>query len=79
MGYNGAMPSSSTKSRPDRPEFVFVGEHPAVDFANTVVVSNGDLEDLLSSWSDLVRLAFPDRIVHPPELGYTGFTEHEKP
>jgi predicted RNA-binding Zn ribbon-like protein len=54
MSYAGAMPSAITKSRPDRPEFVFVGEHPAVDFANTVVVSNGDLEDLLASWSDLV-------------------------
>jgi predicted RNA-binding Zn ribbon-like protein len=48
------MPSSTIKSRSDRPEFVFVGEHLAVDFANTVVVSNGDLEDLLGSWSDLV-------------------------
>jgi predicted RNA-binding Zn ribbon-like protein len=49
------MPSSTTKSRSDRPEFVFVGEHLAVDFANTVVVLNGNLEDLLDSWSDLVR------------------------
>jgi predicted RNA-binding Zn ribbon-like protein len=49
------VPSVSTKSRSVRPEFVFVGEHPAVDFANTVVVSNGDLEDLLGSWSDLVE------------------------
>ena len=48
------MPSDSTKNRSDRPEFVFVGEHPAVDFANTVVVSSGHLEDLLGSWSDLV-------------------------
>ena len=48
------MPSASTKNRSDRPEFVFVGEHPAVDFANTVVVSSGHLEDLLGSWSDLV-------------------------
>ena len=48
------MPSASTKNRSDHPEFVFVGEHPAVDFANTVVVSSGHLEDLLGSWSDLV-------------------------
>ena len=48
------MPSASAKNRSDRPEFVFVGEHPAIDFANTVVVSSGHLEDLLGSWSDLV-------------------------
>jgi predicted RNA-binding Zn ribbon-like protein len=44
----------SEKNRPDRPEFVFVGEHPAIDFANTLVVSSGHLEDLLCSWSDVV-------------------------
>src|ERR1700722_10163978 len=54
IGYADAMPSASTKNRSDHPEFVFVGEHPAVDFANTVVVSSGHLEDLLGSWSDLV-------------------------
>lgn len=48
------MPSISVENRSHRPEFVFVGEHPAIDFANTVVVSGGHLEDLLSSWSDLV-------------------------
>jgi predicted RNA-binding Zn ribbon-like protein len=48
------MPSPAAKNGPERPEFVFVGEHPAVDFANTVVVSKGHLEDLLGSWSDVI-------------------------
>jgi predicted RNA-binding Zn ribbon-like protein len=48
------MPATSAKNRSDRPQFVFVGEHPAIDFANTVLISGGHLEDLLSSWSDLV-------------------------
>ena len=48
------MPSTSEKKQTDRPEFIFVGEHPAIDFANTLVASHGDLEDLLRSWSDVV-------------------------
>jgi len=48
------MPFASEKNRTARPEFVFVGEHPAIDFANTLVVSSGHLEDLLCSWSDVV-------------------------
>jgi predicted RNA-binding Zn ribbon-like protein len=48
------MPFISESNRSDRSEFVFVGEHPAIDFANTVVVSSGHLEDLLCSWSDVV-------------------------
>jgi predicted RNA-binding Zn ribbon-like protein len=54
MGYVHFMPSAPAKNRSTRPQFVFVGEHPAIDFANTVVVSGGNLQDLLSSWSDLV-------------------------
>jgi predicted RNA-binding Zn ribbon-like protein len=49
------MPSAAAKNRSDRSEFVFVGERLAVDFANTVVVSSGHLEDLLGSWSDVVE------------------------
>ena len=48
------MSFNSKKIRPDRPDFVFVGEHPAIDFANTLVVSSGHLENLLCSWSDVV-------------------------
>jgi hypothetical protein len=48
------MPFTSEKNRSDRPEFVFVGKHPGIDFANTLVISSGHLEDLLCSWSDVV-------------------------
>jgi predicted RNA-binding Zn ribbon-like protein len=48
------MRFTSEKNRPGRPEFVFVGDHPAIDFANTLVISSGHLEDLLCSWSDVV-------------------------
>ncbi len=48
------MSLTSENERTDHPEFVFIGEHPAVDFANTLVVSNGQLMDLLTSWPDLV-------------------------
>jgi predicted RNA-binding Zn ribbon-like protein len=48
------MPLTPAKNRTARPEFVFVGEHPAIDFANTLVLSGGHLEDLLCSWSDVV-------------------------
>ena len=37
------------------PEFVFLGEHPALDFANTLYAPHGDLEDQLRSWADLVK------------------------
>lgn len=60
------MPSPSAKYPADRPEFVFVGGHPAIDFANTVVVSSGHLVDLLGSWSDVVDwLAQSGLSTHP--------------
>ena len=48
------MPLTSENNRTGRPEFVFIGEHPAIDFANTLVVSNGQLVELLLSWLDMV-------------------------
>ena len=38
----------------DRPEFIFIGEHPAIDFANTRVVDHGAPKELFRSWSDVV-------------------------
>lgn len=35
------------------PEFVFLGEHPALDFANTLYAPHGELEDQLRSWEDV--------------------------
>jgi predicted RNA-binding Zn ribbon-like protein len=59
------MPSAAAKNRSERPEFVFVGEHPSVDFANTLLVSSGHWEDLLGSWSDVVEW-----------LSQTGLSSH---
>ena len=36
-------------------EFVFLGEHPALDFANTCYAPRGELEDQLRSWQDLMK------------------------
>lgn len=48
------MPFSSENKSTDRPEFIFIGEHPAIDFANTRVVSHGNPEELFRSWPDVV-------------------------
>ena len=40
--------------QPKHPKFIFVGEHPAIDFANTLSNPHGQLEDLLRTWPDLV-------------------------
>jgi predicted RNA-binding Zn ribbon-like protein len=48
------MSFSSEKKSVGRPEFIFIGEHPAIDFANTRVVDHGDPKDLFRSWPDVV-------------------------
>jgi predicted RNA-binding Zn ribbon-like protein len=35
-------------------DFIFVGEHPAIDFANTVVIANAEPADYLCDWADVV-------------------------
>jgi len=49
------MPFPSETKSADRPEFIFIGEHPAIDFANTRVVDHGDPMELFRSWADVVR------------------------
>ena len=49
------MPFSSENKTVDRPEFIFIGEHPAIDFANTRIVDHGDPKELLLSWPDVVE------------------------
>jgi predicted RNA-binding Zn ribbon-like protein len=46
--------TSQTKTA-DHVDFVFVGDHPAVDFANTLVISGDQLTDLLQDWTDVVN------------------------
>jgi predicted RNA-binding Zn ribbon-like protein len=48
------MPASSETKQAARPEFIFIGEHPAIDFANTLVVDHGAPKELFRSWSDVV-------------------------
>jgi predicted RNA-binding Zn ribbon-like protein len=62
------MPSAPAKNGSAHSQFVFVGEHPAIDFANTVVVSSGHLEDLLGSWSDLLDWFFQAGLSTAPNL-----------
>jgi predicted RNA-binding Zn ribbon-like protein len=49
------MSSVSENRRSSSPKFIFVGEHPAIDFANTVATPHGQLEDFLRSWPDMVQ------------------------
>ncbi|WNQ09585.1 CGNR zinc finger domain-containing protein [Paenibacillus aurantius] len=37
------------------PSFFFIGNHPALDFINTEVVSDGKLVDLLGTWEDILN------------------------
>ncbi len=48
------MPYASANSRMNRPEFIFVGDHPAIDFANTLVPAPGLALDFLGAWSDMI-------------------------
>jgi predicted RNA-binding Zn ribbon-like protein len=48
------MNSIAEEIRNDRPEFIFVGEHPAIDFANTFSARNGEGIEHLRVWSDVI-------------------------
>jgi predicted RNA-binding Zn ribbon-like protein len=48
------MSSTSEKLQTGRPEFIFVGEHPSIDFANTFFMANGQGTDHLRTWTDVV-------------------------
>jgi predicted RNA-binding Zn ribbon-like protein len=48
------MASTSAKLKTVPLEFIFVGEHSALDFANTFVMTNGRETDYLRAWADMV-------------------------
>ena len=48
------MSATSDNSRTRGPKFIFVGEHPAIDFANTLSSPRGQSEELLRSWPEVV-------------------------
>jgi predicted RNA-binding Zn ribbon-like protein len=49
-------------------EFLFLGEHPAIDFANTQVARRGLLTELLCGWEDVVGWLEKARIVEDASL-----------
>jgi predicted RNA-binding Zn ribbon-like protein len=48
------MNSIPEEIRTERPEFIFVGEHPAIDFANTFSMPNGEGTEHLLAWADVI-------------------------
>jgi predicted RNA-binding Zn ribbon-like protein len=48
------MNSRAESIRPDRPGFIFVGDHPAIDFGNTQSLSQGQWIEHLRVWPDVV-------------------------
>jgi predicted RNA-binding Zn ribbon-like protein len=52
------MNSIAEESRTERPEFIFVGEHPAIDFANTFSTPNGVGTEHLRVWTDVIDWFF---------------------
>ncbi len=54
IGYSSFMPATSEKLEAVPPEFIFVGEHSALDFANTFVMTDGQETDCLRTWADMV-------------------------
>jgi predicted RNA-binding Zn ribbon-like protein len=47
--------SFSEKSRADRSHFIFVGNHSAIDFANTLSISQGKWTEHLRVWADVIE------------------------
>jgi predicted RNA-binding Zn ribbon-like protein len=48
------MASPCVKSPSNHPGFIFVGDHPALDFVNTLAMSHGQPRDHLSVWADVI-------------------------
>ena len=48
------MPSTFENGRVSHPKFLFLGDHPAVDFANTLVPPPGPDIDFLRTWQDAI-------------------------
>ena len=48
------MNSTSEDRQQARPGFIFVGDHPAIDFVNTLSAANGQGIEHLRSWTDVI-------------------------
>ena len=48
------MPATSEKLETVPAKFILSAKHPALDFANTFVMTNGQETDYLRTWADMV-------------------------
>lgn len=49
------MRSTFKENRASRSQFILIGEHPAIDFANTISAPDGVLTDHFRAWPDVVE------------------------
>jgi predicted RNA-binding Zn ribbon-like protein len=70
------MAFTSEKKKTRHP-FVFLGDHPAVDFANTLIISEDKLTDLLSDWSDVLGWFSQARLSTDVRLQIPAFRSKE--
>jgi hypothetical protein len=78
------MTSLSKKDRSDRPGFIFVGEDPAIDFANTLSLVQGQSTEYLRDWADVIDwLSLAGLSANPalqiPTSRSAGFSHHFVP
>ena len=69
------MPPASENARTNRPEFFFVGTHPAIDFANTLVPPPGPGIEFSACLAGCDRLARPDEAVKGLTFGSARDTQ----
>jgi predicted RNA-binding Zn ribbon-like protein len=62
------MTSASEQKQTSHPGFVFIGDHPAIDFANTLVISEDRLTDLLGNWADVLSWLSQTGLSKDPRL-----------
>ena len=55
MGYTQRVTAASEKLQTRPRAYVFAGDHPGVDFANTFLTINGQETDYLRTWSEVVE------------------------
>jgi len=58
----------SDQSRAEHPGFIFVGDHPATDFANTLSMSQGQWVNHLRVWGDVIDWLSLARLSTDPSL-----------
>lgn len=69
------MTSTLEKEAPRRPDFLFLGSHPAVDFANTLVPPPGPDIEFLQAWQDVIDWMKEAKLSDGDSLGVTTAEE----